>query len=551
MPNRQNQRILGISDEELMYVKDTCLFSFFEYIFKEWIQNSRQLPEYDDVFGKLSAYSSQGEVIGKLDNRRREIWNKTKALFELEQSQARIDKLKEYQEQNSSCDLCMKCIGCEREYWTELEKVLYFHDEEEFNEKSMFMLPHSIQRLLEQQEKPVEIYLDRHKRRNFLEKNCLLILKAFSSSMPILLNYSNDIERYSGGGFYIRWNGKGIAVDPGYKFVENLHRAGFSVLDVDVVVVTHEHIDHSSDIRLLDDLHFNASKNHKDQEYNWNPEGFYISKDDKIPHKISWYLDPVTYETVQTFADRNSGFSPLCNILYCVSVDQFETERLKKVFPENRNILTHQAIQIGTDIVMQVFPTCHEQKNTRTYFGHTFGCTFECMSKDRQSIQIGYTSDTSINEVSVYDGMINKLQNCQIIIANISGIYEDDILLKNAKARHLGYYGCYKIAYDILKTRHSPVKYYLLSEFSNQVSDIRYDVSKYLQKELNKCSEQFSQKKPLVLPAEIELEINLNTFGVKCSSCGRCSENIHIIRPFGENQKLTYICDECLYSHER
>ena len=369
--------------------------------------------------------------------------------------------------------------------------------------------------------------------------------------MPILLNYAEGTDNYSGGGFYIRWNGCGIAVDPGYRFTERLHETGYSVLDIDVVIVTHEHIDHTNDVRLLDDLHYNAAKENRDHEYRWDQELFSIVRDSARPHKISWYLDSVTCEMVHVFSEKESGFDPQYNNIYCVNVDAVETDDLKDKFKGFADIITARTIRIGSDVVMNVFPTCHEtfKENGKTeFFRHTYGCVFECISPDTESQYIGYTSDTSLCEGSIYKEMMEQLQKCRIIIANISGIYENDVLLQSAKKRHLGYMGCYRIIYDILTGHQPKLEYYLLSEFSNQVSDIRYDISKYLQWETAQIAAQTREKTPLVLPAETGMAINLDNCGVQCSSCKKYSKNVHIIRPFGENGKLRYICEDCLYS---
>jgi hypothetical protein len=43
----------------------------------------------------------------------------------------------------------------------------------------------------------------------------------------------------------------GIVVDPGPDFVENLFRTGFSLEDVDIIVVTHDHVDHLNSLEML------------------------------------------------------------------------------------------------------------------------------------------------------------------------------------------------------------------------------------------------------------------------------------------------------------
>lgn len=80
------------------------------------------------------------------------------------------------------------------------------------------------------------------------------MLKGFSLLTPFLLNHSLNTNHYSGGVFYLNWEGFSIAVDSGYHFVQNLHQNGLNVLDIDVAIIIHEHIDHNSDMRLLNAL---------------------------------------------------------------------------------------------------------------------------------------------------------------------------------------------------------------------------------------------------------------------------------------------------------
>ena len=77
--------------------------------------------------------------------------------------------------------------------------------------------------------------------------------------------------RSLGGGYLIYHNDDkgcvdlGIAIDPGFDFIRNLFHAGFSLADIDVVLISHAHLDHIRDfesiITLLLELQ-NRDKNH-------------------------------------------------------------------------------------------------------------------------------------------------------------------------------------------------------------------------------------------------------------------------------------------------
>ncbi len=74
--------------------------------------------------------------------------------------------------------------------------------------------------------------------------------------------------RSLGGGYFIyhtNADGKidlGIAVDPGFDFVRNLFRTGFSLDDIDLVVITHAHVDHCRDFESIVVLLTELEKRH-------------------------------------------------------------------------------------------------------------------------------------------------------------------------------------------------------------------------------------------------------------------------------------------------
>lgn len=85
-------------------------------------------------------------------------------------------------------------------------------------------------------------------------------LRRFSSSFPLLPRPA--AFRSLAGGYFLRVhrpprnNEKrpppfGIVIDPGSDFVENLFRSGYSMSDVDMIIVTHDHVDHMASLEPL------------------------------------------------------------------------------------------------------------------------------------------------------------------------------------------------------------------------------------------------------------------------------------------------------------
>lgn len=395
------------------------------------------------------------------------------------------------------------------------------------NIQSEYSLPGEIEELLMQKEKPEEIYVKNYilTRQMHQYHNKLVMLKGFSSSTPFLLNHSLNTNHYSGGGFYLNWDGFGIAVDPGYHFVQNLHQNGLNVLDIDAVIITHEHIDHNSDMRLLDDLHYNASKVFRDDVWVWDEHSCSVSQE-KVPrHTIVWYMDEVTYSMAELLRDKGSGFAEECNEIHCVRAGQ--------------------DIKLSKNVKLQVFQTKHEQmKNKKDIFWkHTFGCAFLCEQADNATCRkIGYTSDTAFH-ADIASDMCETLKDCDIIIENISGIYKDDILLQVMKERHLGYNGCYRLIEELHKRSANKLRYVLLSEFSNLVNDIRFDIAKYMQDNIHKKIDSGI----CVYPAEVGMVVDLDELLVQCSECHGFTKQPIVVKQEDENTPLRYCCDQCAY----
>jgi phosphoribosyl 1,2-cyclic phosphodiesterase len=76
----------------------------------------------------------------------------------------------------------------------------------------------------------------------------LLVLRRWNSYTPRIPSAGG---RSIGGGYYLEWRGYGLAVDPGFDFLDNMEVRGVPVDAVRGVAVSHSHIDHTSDLEPL------------------------------------------------------------------------------------------------------------------------------------------------------------------------------------------------------------------------------------------------------------------------------------------------------------
>ena len=442
------------------------------------------------------------------------------------------------------CQQCFNCYNCFQIFLIELYERYYDNKFDELkkelknNNYYVFdRLPDNIYRRLDTRVKVGEYYWERCKEQTRTKSfvNKLVVLKGMSSSTPAILNGAFDTQAYHGGGLYVNWGGYGIAIDPGYHFVENMHRSGLNILDIDAVIVTHEHIDHTNDIRILDDLNFSLSE--------------YLEEENK-QHMIKWYLDSVTYDLVKTLQKRGSGFSK-------------HTSEVYKIVPESRKIVWEQdvgevtgqcsenfyekGIQLynkdNCSIIMKAELTFHEKDETAStkdiicYLPHTFAAVFE-LTDNSVHRKIFYSSDTryrkELSEFAV---------DSDVVIANISSIYENDLLRLKLKNTHLGYMGCFKLL-EALKS--NPPALFLLSEFWNAKADIRFDVARYLKEEIFRLDkEAFAGTK--IIPAEIGMQADLQRLSIQCTVCGKFTNDYIIIRPTDQYSEIKCICSDCCY----
>ena len=77
------------------------------------------------------------------------------------------------------------------------------------------------------------------------EPDQICILQRWNSHTPSLL----DVW---GGGYFLRWRGRGTIIDPGCSFIRlfRLHTP-YGLQDVNMVLATHDHVDHCQDLGTL------------------------------------------------------------------------------------------------------------------------------------------------------------------------------------------------------------------------------------------------------------------------------------------------------------
>lgn len=72
--------------------------------------------------------------------------------------------------------------------------------------------------------------------------------RRWNSYTPIIADNHHSSR---GGGYFFRIKGKGIVVDPGFNFIDNFREAGHRFHEIDAVLITHAHNDHTADLESI------------------------------------------------------------------------------------------------------------------------------------------------------------------------------------------------------------------------------------------------------------------------------------------------------------
>lgn len=327
-------------------------------------------------------------------------------------------------------------------------------------------------------------------KRNIEDK--FICLKGFSSSTPIF-NSAAFGRECLGGGFYFRFRGYGIVVDPGIGFVSLMHRNNIFINDIDAVIVTHSHLDHNCDVGAISALLHDYNSN-KQRERSFFEKFLECGVDE--PHNITWYMDEETEQSTQYILDAKDVhlLSECCD---------------------------GKSIELCEDIRLYAVRTKHIKGNDKTY-----GIKL-CFGSDAVNNKWGYTSDTCY-----FDELGDFFEGVSVLLFNISDIYPSDVEGRKSKRSHLGFDGSVTLLKRVIP------EIALASEFCCTNGDYRYEIVKALRKVTGTC----------VYPSDPGFMMDIDKKFIRCSLCGKNipPDDIRITRPEKEFGKIQYICSSCL-----
>jgi hypothetical protein len=270
-------------------------------------------------------------------------------------------------------------------------------------------------------------------------QNKLVVLRRWQSVNPKFPRPGQ--HKLRGGGYFLLWQGRGIVIDPGYDFIQNFYDEGFSLEDIDAVIVTHSHPDHDDDLSTLTTLIREWNEHHKltgrcDEEHGTKRLDFFLNESTNL--KFSAWLKSSEVQVGRIIPlpslwwDKDSGKPTEGKI------------RGKPVMLDLRNVKNWKQ---GYSLQLEVMPAWHDDVIGKT---EAIGLKFHLyepreVSEDKCNFnpagKVGYTGDTGVFGHYMVDSMrAEKRENferighlytdCDILIAHLGDIKMRELLTK-------------------------------------------------------------------------------------------------------------------------
>ena len=337
----------------------------------------------------------------------------------------------------------------------------------------------------------------------------LSVLRKWNSYTPVLPTNGSHAR---GGGYFVYHKGFGIAIDPGYNFVQNFFENGFKLDDIDVVIITHAHNDHTVELESIFSLLYKRNRQQPENTHK----------------KIDLYLNLGTFKKYAAYFDLSHKNYPnyIKNIVLIDSHNEYMVP--KDLFESDLSLITTK--------------TQHHEMITATY---ALGFILKCGDKT-----IRFTGDTGWNEI-IEEGNAKLLESKQvdkidILIPHLGSIEESEFNFDYAKTikeniqegifyeQHLGILGC------ICMIHSSRPDLVIFSEFGEELKAIRSSVVK-------KISDAISIP---CLPGDIGLCVRLDDLAIFCFKSGEMKQP-NDIEVYEVKDDLFFVSDSSFTTGER
>ncbi len=311
-------------------------------------------------------------------------------------------------------------------------------------------------------------------------------LRGWSSAVTLV---EGSKRRWRGGGYFIKWKGQGIVVDPGFDFLRNFHDAGFHAGEITAVVVTHNHPDHNADLKSIDDLCYEVQKRQ--------------ARTALQPYQL--LLDEDTRAAQYWTSEKQSHRSDPVNLDHgrCSPIGEYSS-------PSGVFRVRYFKVNHGPDVPRAI------------------GFCLDLLDNGTRKVRIGFTGDTEL-----FPELPSRLADCDILVAHISQPSVEELYDPTERKKiHLGYRGLIELV------RLAKPRLTLVGEFWAGLEDLRIDLVDGV---------RTMSANPNVFPTSIGMAVNLESGRISCSTCKIpvLPEKVRVTSPTELFGSLGYYCPMC------
>ncbi len=253
---------------------------------------------------------------------------------------------------------------------TEISDMFDEAAEREEEEKTPPLQTH-IQTFQREQQERLEAYFRQADQRSGQQEPIFLVLDGWESEAGDSEWWLSGGPQHTSGGYFMRWRGKGIAVNPGAHFLKRFHRAGLHIHDIDFVVVTRPDLPNYRDVQAIYNLNYRLNSGRADL------------------HIIHYYLHRETYQEIARSLAPH--FKQERDSVHCLELylDSPELER----------------IDLSEGIVLHYFPTACDGQQA------ALGIRFDLQTEEGEHLCLGYAPAPLSPHLKGCDIVVTALSN--------------------------------------------------------------------------------------------------------------------------------------------
>ncbi len=209
----------------------------------------------------------------------------------------------------------------------------------------------------------------------------------------------------------------GIAVDPGYNFLENLFNEGFTIPDIDVVAITHSHPDHTENLTNLLTILYE-----RDERVG-----------QKDPHKVLLVMTEGVFERFLSVFRATPEFINDIVVLRGRSRQGLEEDREPRgseaskqdlrIWLDGNSQCRHSLLERpdGESVVLRATKAWHDDQTAHDSIGLTISCGGAVLGIDEnKEISVGFVGDTRYEK-----DLYRQFQGCNVVVAHLGGAVPD------------------------------------------------------------------------------------------------------------------------------